>query len=256
MNVLITGASQGIGEALAREFARRGAKLGLIARNAEKLRQLAATLPGQPLTYSADVTNKDQLIAACKQFEQDCGGADIVIANAGISIGVRTEYYEDLAAFADILNTNVLAMATTFHSFIEPMRARKRGTLVGIASVAGTRGLPGSGAYCCSKAAAISYCESLRVEMQRDGVKVVTVAPGFIKTNMTGRNPYKMPFLMEVDAFAKAAADTILAGTSFKVIPWQMGWVARLLKVLPNAIFDRATANRAHKPRRGEVKSE
>jgi short-subunit dehydrogenase len=252
MNVLITGASQGIGEALAREFARRGATLGLLARNADKLIALTAQLPGKHFTYAVDVNKKDDLIAACRGFEKDCGGADIVIANAGISIGVRTEFYEDLSAFADILNTNVLAMATTFHPFIEPMRARKRGTLVGIASVAGVRGLPGSGAYCCSKAAAISYCESIRVEMQRDNVKVVTVAPGFIKTNMTGRNPYKMPFLMDVDAFAKTAADTIIAGKSFRVIPWQMGWVARLLKVLPNFVFDKLTANRAHKPRRGE----
>ncbi len=254
MNVLITGASQGIGEALAREFASRGATLGLMARNGEKLAAMAATIPGKHFTYAVDVTQKDDLIAACKQFEKDCGGTDIVIANAGISIGVRSEYYEDLTAFADILHTNVLAMATTFHPFIDPMRARRKGTLVGIASVAGVRGLPGSGAYCSSKAAAISYCESLRVEMKRDNVTVVTIAPGFIKTDMTGRNPYTMPFLMDVNLFAKKAADAILAGVSFRVIPWQMGWIARILRVLPNAIFDRVTANRAHKPRRVEIK--
>jgi len=252
MNVFITGASSGIGAALATEFARRGASVGMVARRKEALEVLIARLHGRHFAYAADVTDKDALIAAANAFERDSGGTDIVVANAGISVGVLTEYYEDLGAFADVLTTNVLAMAHTFHPFITPMRARKRGTLVGIASVAGIRGLPGSEAYCASKAAAISYCESLRVELKRFGVRVVTIVPGFVRTPLTAKNPYRMPFLMEPDSFARAAVDAVLAGTSYRVIPWQMGIVAKLLRLLPNRLFDKLMSNRPYKPRKTE----
>ncbi len=250
MNVFLTGASSGIGAALAQEFAGRGATLGLVARRRDALEALAASLPGSHHCHPADVTDKDALIGAADAFEQATGGADLVIANAGISVGVLTEYYEDLDAFGDVLKTNVLAMAYTFHPFIASMRTRGRGTLVGIASVAGIRGLPGSEAYCASKAAAISYCESLRVELKRTGIKVVTIAPGFVRTPLTSKNPYRMPFLMEPEDFARRAVDAMLAGVSYKVIPWQMGLAAKLLRLLPNAVFDRAFGNRPYKPRR------
>lgn len=255
MNVFITGASSGIGAALAAEFARRGACVGLVARRREALDALATQLPGKHHAYAVDVTDRDALISAARQFERASGGADIVVANAGISIGVLTEHYEDLAAFADVLNTNVLALAYTFHPFIAPMRARQRGTLVGIASVAGIRGLPGSEAYCASKAATISYCESLRVELKRFGIRVVTIAPGFVRTPLTAKNPYRMPFLMAPDAFARAAVDAMLAGASYRVVPWQMAIVAKLLRALPNWAFDRLMANRPYKPRRTEPTS-
>jgi len=252
MNVFLTGASSGIGAALAREYAARGATLGLVARRAAALNELVAGLPGSHFVYAVDVTDRDALIAAARSFEQDCGGADLVIANAGISVGVLTEHYEDLDAFREVLATNVLALAHTFHPFIAPMRARRRGTLVGIASVAGIRGLPGSEAYCASKAAAISYCESLRVELRRFGVRVVTIAPGFVRTPLTARNRYPMPFLMEPARFARIAADRIASGTSYAVIPWQMAVVAKLLRLLPNWAFDRLMAKRPYKPRKTE----
>jgi NAD(P)-dependent dehydrogenase (short-subunit alcohol dehydrogenase family) len=250
VNVFLTGASSGIGAALAREFGRRGATLGLAARRAEALQDLAAGFPGRCRVYPLDVNDRAQLLAAAADFDAHCGGTDIVIANAGISTGVSTEYYEDLAVFDLVLATNLNAMASTFHPFLRGMRARGRGTLAGIASVAGIRGLPGSEAYCASKAAAISYCESLRVGLRGSGIRVVTIAPGFIRTPMTAGNPYPMPFLMDVDAFAHRAADAIERGKSFTVIPWQMGWLARLLRVLPDWAFDRLLAGRARKPRR------
>lgn len=253
MNVFITGASSGIGAALATEFATRGACLGLVARRRDALDTVEAALPGKHHTYVADVTDKDALIGAARAFEAAVGAVDIVIANAGISVGVKTEFYEDLAQFERVLDTNVLGMATTFHPFIAGMKARGSGTLVGIASVAGVRGLPGSDAYCASKAAAIVYCESLRVEMARSGVRVVTLSPGFIRTEMTKKNPYQMPFLMDADAFAERAADAILAGVRYRTIPWQMGWVTALLRLMPRAVFDRLMANRKQKPRTGSV---
>jgi short-subunit dehydrogenase len=249
MNVFLTGASSGIGEALAREFAARGATLGLVARRRELLDALAASLPGSHHVYAVDVTDRDALIAAGRAFEQATGGVDIVIANAGISVGVKTEFYEDLAQFEKVLATNVLAMATTFHPFIARMKRVRRGTLVGIASVAGIRGLPGSDAYCASKAAAITYLESLRIEMAKHHIRVVTISPGFIRTPLTAKNPYSMPFLMDVADFAPRAADAIVAGVRYRTIPWQMGVVTALMKLIPRWLFDRLVANRRQKPR-------
>jgi short-subunit dehydrogenase len=129
------------------------------------------------------------------------------------------------------------------------MLARKSGKLVGIASVAGIRGLPGHGAYCGSKAAVISYCESLRGELRGSGVQVVTICPGFIKTPMTEKNPYSMPFLMEVNDFARQSLNKIEKGSSYSVIPWQMGVVAKFLRLMPNALLDAALAGRGRKAR-------
>jgi hypothetical protein len=250
MNVFVTGASSGIGAALAREYAARGARLGLVARRQALLDELVASLPGPHHCYAVDVTDRDALIAAAREFEAASGGTDIVIANAGISMGVLTEFYEDLETFGEVLKTNVLSLAYTFHPFIAPMRKRGGGKLVGIASVAGIRGLPGSEAYCASKAAAISYLECLRVELQRDDIRVLTIAPGFVRTPLTARNPYGMPFLMDADKFARAAVDAIAAGRTYTVIPWQMAVLAKAMRALPNWLFDRVMARRPYKPRK------
>ncbi len=251
MNVFITGASSGIGAALAREFAQRGASLGLVARRGEALDALIATLPGRHRRYALDVTDRARLIEAARDFDQASGGADVVIANAGISVGALTDHAEDLPVFERVIDTNFLAAVDTFHPFVAPMRRRGRGTLAAIASVAGVRGLPGAGAYCASKAALINYCESLRVELRGSGVRVVTIAPGFIDTPMTAGNPYPMPFLMDAGRFAREAADAMLRGASYRVIPWQMALLARVLRALPNWAFDRIMRNRARKPRAG-----
>jgi short-subunit dehydrogenase len=253
MNVFITGASSGIGAALAREFATRGATLGLLARRADALDALIERLPGAAACahrrYAVDVTDRARLIEAAREFEQASGGTDVVIANAGFSAGTLTEHAEDLRVVERIVATNFLAAVDTFHPFVGPMNMRGRGTLVAIASVAGVRGLPGAGAYCASKAALINYCESLRIELRASGVRVVTIAPGFIDTPMTAGNPYRMPFLMKADAFAHEAADAILRGVSYRVIPWPMAWLSRLMRMIPNAAFDRIVQRRGRKPR-------
>lgn len=250
MNVFLTGASSGLGLALAREFAARGARLGLVARRRAQLDALATELGGHHQVYDVDVTDRAALLGAARDFEAQDGGTDVAIACAGISTGILTEHEEDLDVFRELMDVNLLAMATTFHPFIAPMRARGRGKLVGIASVAGIRGLPGSGGYSASKAAVIAYCESLRVELRASGIRVVTIAPGFVRTPMTERNPYPMPFLIDAAPFARRAAAAILAGQSYRVIPWQMAITAKLLRLLPNPVFDRALARRPHKPRR------
>ena len=176
-----------------------------------------------------------------------------MIANAGISVGTLTDEPEDRAVFARILAVNVQGVFDSFAPFLEAMKAARRGTLVGIASVAGVRGLPGSGAYSASKAAVAVYLESLRLEMRPFGVSVVTISPGFIDTDMTRINPYHMPFLMPAPRFAQVAVDAILARRRRIVIPWQMGWVARLLRILPAWLYDRLFANSLRKPRQGEI---
>ncbi|MCD8340331.1 MAG: SDR family oxidoreductase [Burkholderiales bacterium] len=252
MNVFITGASSGIGAALAREFAQRGATLGLVARDKEKLEKLIATFPRPDLCTPiiCDVTDRDELIKKAREFDKQCGGVDIVIADAGISMGVKTQYYEDLEMFDKVFQTNVLAMATTFHAFLPEMIERKRGTLVGIASVAGIRGLPGSEAYCASKSAVITYCESLRIEMKKYGIDVLTISPGFVKTPLTAGNPYKMPFILTPEEFAERAIKAILAKKSYTTIPWQMGCLSKIMRIIPNSLFDKILSHRKQKPRK------
>ncbi|GAB4037177.1 MAG: SDR family oxidoreductase [Rubrivivax sp.] len=254
--VFITGASSGIGQALAARYAAAGWRLALVARRDEALRDWARAQglgEDRCRSYRADVADVDSIVAAGKACIAAQGLPDVVIANAGISIGMDSADYEDLAVMRDTLATNNLGLAATFHPFVGPMRERRRGTLVGIASVAAIRGLPGHAAYCASKAAVVAYCESLRGECRPFGVRVVTLLPGYIATPLTAKNPYPMPFLMPAQAFADRAFRAIAAGVSYRVIPWPMAIVAKLLRLLPNPVFDRLFAGRQRKPRRAKV---
>jgi len=224
--------------------------VGLVARRAERLKDIAAALPASCETYVADVRDIAAMNAAARDFVAKHGPPDIVIANAGVSVGTLTEFADDAAVFRDTLETNVIGIVHTFHPFLGPMREAKRGTFVGIASVAGFRGLPGAAAYSASKAAAIRYLESLRVELHGSGVRVVTICPGFIDTPMTKKNPYPMPFIIDADDAARRMARAIDAGRSYSVIPWQMAIVGRILNALPNFVYDRLLAGRARKPRK------
>ncbi|HEY5762316.1 MAG TPA: SDR family oxidoreductase [Rhodocyclaceae bacterium] len=249
--VFITGASSGIGAALARAYAARGAIVGLGARRGELLDALIATLPSpqRHRRYVLDVTDAAALHAAAADFCSSVGVPDIVVANAGISAGTLTEHQEDLVAFRRVIEVNVFGLAATFAPFAAAMRGRGSGRLVGIASVAGIRGLPGAEAYSASKAAAISYLESLRLELRSSGVKVVTIAPGYIESPMTAVNPYPMPFILPVDVAARRFIRAIDRGTSYTVIPWQMGFVAKALRLMPNWLYDRLFARAPRKPR-------
>ena len=250
MNVFITGASSGIGEALASVYAARGATLGLFARRDNELARVKAALaPASVCTYAGDVRDPAALVSAAQDFIARTGAPDVVIASAGVSRGTLTSHVEDLPVFRAVFDTNVFGMVATFQPFVAPMREAKRGVLAGIASIAGFRGLPGAGAYSASKAAAIAYLESLRVELRGSGVDVVTICPGFIDTPMTERNPYRMPFLMEADVAARKIAMAIDRRKKFYVLPWQMGVLGRALKAAPRSLYDRAVANRPHKPR-------
>ncbi len=253
--VFITGASSGIGQALALRYVAAGYRLALAARRTDEVQSWAETygLSGDRYRiYPADVSRIDSIVAAGQACMAAQGVPDVVIANAGISIGMDTAAREDLDVMTQIFATNVIGVAATFHPFVAAMVARGSGDFVGIGSVAGIRGLPGHAAYCASKAALISYCESLRGELRSGGVKVVTICPGYIDTPLTRKNRYSMPFLMPAGVFADKAFTAIQAGHTYCVIPWQMGVVAKLLRLLPNALFDMALAGRARKPRQDQ----
>jgi short-subunit dehydrogenase len=250
--VFITGASSGIGQALALRFFKAGYRLALVARRTAEVQAWADahSIGGSSFQiYSADVSDIDSIVAAGKDCIARQGVPDVVIANAGISVGMDSSVRGDLDVMRQTFATNNIGVAATFHPFIEGMTTRGEGKLVGIGSVAGIRGLPGHGAYCASKAAVIAYCESLRGELQPAGIDVVTICPGYIDTPLTQQNSYSMPFLMAPEAFAEKAFAAISEGDSYRVIPWQMGWVAKLLRLLPNPLFDRALAGRARKKR-------
>jgi short-subunit dehydrogenase len=250
LRVVITGASSGIGNALAREYAKRGATLALIARRGDLLSQLAASLPVRAYTYPADVRNARALAAVAEDFISRVGCPELVIANAGVSAGTLTGKPQDNAVFEEILAINVTGMMLTFQPFVEPMKARKQGMLAGIASIAGFRGLPGAAAYSASKAAAISYLESLRVELAGSGVSVATICPGYIATPMTQGNPYRMPFLMDADDAARKIADAIARRKRLYVLPWQMAAAGWFMRRLPYPLYDLLFSRAPHKPRR------
>ncbi len=258
--VFITGASSGIGQALATAYLQTGWRVAVVARRVDALHTWALETTQQLglnadhiCVLAADVQNPDSIVAAAEQCMAQIGLPDVVIANAGISLGVDTAEREDLTVMRQVMDTNVLGVAATFHPFIRPMQQRGSGTLVGIASVAGIRGLPGHAAYCASKAAVISYCESLRGELRSSGLRVSTIAPGYVATPLTARNRYPMPFLMRPEDFARQALRSIGKGTSYQVIPWQMGIVAKLLRALPNAVFDRVLKGRPRKHRHSDT---
>jgi short-subunit dehydrogenase len=251
--VFITGASSGIGQALAARYVQAGWRLALVARRTGEM-QAWADAQGlraeQVQVYGADVADINSVIAAAQDCIQKQGLPDVVIANAGISVGMDTGERRDLDVMRETFALNNVGLAATFHPFLRRMRQRGSGTLVGIASVAAIRAMPGHGAYHASKAGVVAYCESLRGECRGTGVRVVTLLPGYIATPLTARNPYRMPFLMPAEQFADRAFQAISAGVSYRVIPWQMGLVAKVLRLLPNPLFDRLFAGRKRKPRR------
>jgi NAD(P)-dependent dehydrogenase (short-subunit alcohol dehydrogenase family) len=242
--------------ALARHYLKRGAFVAAFARRGELLQVLATEFPDRVLCYALDVRDAVAVQNAANDIIARIGCPDVVIANAGVSTGTLTEYAEDIEAFQQVMDINVLGMVKTFQPFVAAMRAnsspdkgRAGGVLVGIASVAGFRGLPGASAYSASKAAVISYLESLRVELCGSGVKVVTICPGYIKTPMTAINPYPMPFMLEAGEAARRMVRAIERQTAFTVIPWQMNLVGHVLKCLPRWIYDRLFVNAPRKPR-------
>jgi short-subunit dehydrogenase len=199
--------------------------------------------------YSVDVTDVPALERAAADFVTRFGPPDLVIANAGVGVGTHSDELADIGKLRRVMEVNLTGLAATLAAFAPAMRAAGRGTLAGIASVAGFRGLAGNGAYCASKSAAITWMESLRTELYGSGVSVVCVCPGYIDTPMTRVNRYRMPFLLPADEAARRIASAIAARRRLAVIPWQMAAVSLLLRAMPGWLYDRLAARAPRKPR-------
>ena len=250
VKVFITGATSGIGESLARQYAKKGATLGLVGRRLELLRLIKSKITSPCDIYEADVTDLKKLQKAANHFIKKYGAPDIVIANAGVSTGTLAGEKRDLYTFKRVVEINLFGVIHTFLPFIKVFKKQKSGQLVGISSVAGIRGLPGSGAYSTSKAALINYLESLRIEMKPLGIHVTTIAPGYIHTPMTKDNRYAMPFILDADDAASRFMKAIKNKKRFIIIPWQMNIVATLMKFLPPFIWDFLAKGGAKKARK------
>ena len=242
--VLITGASSGIGEALAVELGRRGAAVGLLARREEVLREVAAkveTAGGRAFAVAVDVRDAGEVKAAASKVSEQFGRIDVLIANAGIGeITLARDF--DIEVVTQILSVNVLGAMNSVAAVLPEMVARGSGQIVGISSLAAYRGMPGSGAYCASKAALSTFFESLRTELRPRKIFVTTIHPGFIDTPMTRGRNQPMPFLLDPDRAAKMMLRAIEARRRTFAFPWQLAVVARIGKWLPAAVHDRVFA--------------
>lgn len=267
----ITGASSGIGQAMAHAYIQSGWHVVMVARRTSELKAWCEQQPYKPNTYTiyaADVRDIDAITSIGKRCMAEIGLPDLIIAAAGVSIGIDTTEFSDIEVMRKVYETNNIGMMATFQPFINPIKQRGSGQLVGIASVAGIRGLAGHGAYCSSKAAVISYCESLRLEMKEvnkahaaqgmtgQGIHVITLLPGYVATPLTQHNRYGMPFLLSADEFARRALRVITNNQTYAVIPWQMGIVAKFMRAMPNWLFDRLFTGRARKHRENEKKAD
>ncbi|MFN4120158.1 SDR family oxidoreductase [Acidovorax sp.] len=252
-NVVLTGACGGLGQAIARLLIRQGAHVALVGLQRPVLQELAALAPERCAIYTPDVADSAAMQALATDWMQRCGPPDLVIANAGVAGGFDTAEADDLAVMRRMLEINLLGVATTFQPFVTAMRTRQRGALVGVASIAGWRGMPGNGAYCASKGGLIRYLESLRAELRPAGVLVSTVSPGYLRTALTAGNRFAMPGLMEPEAAAQALLAGVARGRTHIVLPARIGWLARFLNLLPDALHDRLLLGQPRKPRVGEV---
>src|ERR1044072_394707 len=237
--VMITGASSGIGEALALELARRGAKLGLVARRKEVLDEIVSRIASQTnqiVAISADVQDRDSMRAAAVELNSKFGTVDVLIANAGI--GVTNDGSElDAAKVANVINVNVIGAANSAAAVLPEMVARGSGQLVVISSLAAYRGLPKSAAYCASKAAVSAMFESLRLDLKPKGIDVTIIHPGFIRPPLTAGRHAKLPWLLEVEDAANKILRAVEARKKSYAFPWQLATIVRAGMVMPTFMY-------------------
>lgn len=240
--VFLTGASSGIGEALAVAISKKGAILGLVARREELLRELAAkcnAAGGTARIFPCDVVDSDALHAAAEKFRDEFGHIDLMIANAGIGGNDdATRSYEPLAV-KRVIDINLLGAVNAIHAVVPHMLERRSGHIVGISSLAGFRGLPKSAAYSASKAGMTAFFESVRLDTAKYGIAVTIIQPGFIRTPLTASRANTMPFLMELDHAIPHFIKAIEKKKRFAAFPWQLATIVRVARFMPAWIYDR-----------------
>ncbi|HEV7700559.1 MAG TPA: SDR family NAD(P)-dependent oxidoreductase [Pyrinomonadaceae bacterium] len=240
--IFLTGASSGIGEALALDLAKRGAVLGLVARRQELLDELVSrcdAVGGKARAFAADVVDSEALRTAADAFRGEFGQIDVMIANAGIS-GKSKETRELVpAAVKQVIDTNLMGAVNAVGAVLPEMLERGSGHLVAISSLAGFRGLPRSAAYSASKAAMTAYFESVRLDVQSSGIAVTIIQPGFIRTPLTAGREAKMPFLMYLDDAVPYFRRAIERKKRFAAFPWPLATLVRLARVMPAWMYDK-----------------
>lgn len=254
-NVVLTGACGGLGQALARELIAQGSKVALMGLHRPALQELAALSPTHCRIYMLDVADAGDMRRAVEDWMAYAGLPDLVIANAGVAGGFDGARAEDLAVMRRMLEINLLGPATTFQPFLHALRGRPEAAcaLVGVASIAGWRGMPGNGAYCASKGGLIRYLQSLRAELRGSLVSVHTVSPGYLRTPLTAGNRFAMPGLMEPHEAARMMLRAVGRGREHIVLPRRIGWLSHLLSCLPDAWYDKLLRGQPRKPRPGEA---
>ena len=243
--VLITGASSGIGRALALELGRRGARVGLTARRGEELLRLSEEIEragGEALALPSDVRDPAAMNDAAAKVRGRWGKIDVLVANAGMSsttAGTRLNAGE----VGDVISINVLGVVNSVAAVLPAMLERGSGHLVAISSLASYRGMPKSGAYSASKAAVSTFFESLRVDLRRSNIDVTTIHPGFIRTPMTAGRKKKLPFLLEPEDAARRIVKAVERRARTYAFPWQLASLVRLLRHIPGRLYDRLASN-------------
>ena len=247
---VITGACGGLGQSLARQLLGSGAQVALVGLNHPPLEALQALAPERCRIYTPDVSNAQAMQAMATDCLQHWGAPDLVVANAGVAGGFETSDPADLAVMRRMLEINLLGVATTFQPFLQAMLDSQRpGALVGVASVAGWRGMPGNGAYCASKAGLIAYLQSLRAELRPTQLTVHTISPGYLRTALTAGNTFAMPGLLEPDEAARDLLHGVAQGREHIVLPRRIGWLSQALSLLPARWHDRILLAQPRKPR-------
>jgi short-subunit dehydrogenase len=240
-SILITGASSGIGAAIAVQLARHGGRIALFARRRERLQQVAREVSragAEPLVLVGDTRDRQQVAEAHAQLIQAQGPANVAFLNAGVGDGFTLDEFS-AARLKQVFDVNVIGVANWLEHLIGPMLQRKRGTIVGISSLAASRGAPGASAYSASKAALSTLLEALRVEGRLHGLTVCTVEPGFVRSEITAKNAFPMPFLMDTSAAAAQICRAVAKGSPMIRLPWQMAALTRVVRTLPNFAYDR-----------------
>ena len=248
--VLITGASSGIGKALALRLGQLGAKVGLVARRKELLEEIAITLAGAAgscASVNADVSKRDEMLAAAQSIREQLGPIDLLIANAGVGTPTLLDPM-NIKDVERMFQVNVFGVIYAIEAVLPEMLKRKAGHIAAVSSIAAFKGLPGESAYCASKAAVNTYCEGLRIQLRDYGIPVTVLCPGFVETPMTAVNNFHMPFLMS----AEKAADWILWAIRRRKkvcrFPRRMSMAARFLGWLPDWIIARSMRGYNEKP--------
>lgn len=239
--IWLTGASSGIGEALAYELGRRGAKLALTARRADVLGKLVSAINaegGIAKAFPGDVMNVDQLRAIVTDAQKALGPIDTVVANAGTHIPSKLEHFNS-SEYLELMNVNYGGMLRTFEAVLPGMKERRRGLVVGVASMAGYRGFPEAAAYGASKSAMITFLQSLRFHMKPIGIAVSIINPGFVKTPLTDKNDFHMPFLISAERAARIMCRAIERQQRECTFPWPFNWLLKLMSVLPDVVYER-----------------